>query len=91
MPSQPHSAKLVGARFRAVRQILGLTQDAMAKYQETSRAQISQWETGAQRVPFPAAIRLKVDYGVTLDFLYAGDLASVKPDLAIELQRLLAS
>ena len=58
----------------------------MATHCETTRAQISQWETGAQRVPFSAAIRLRIDYGVTLDFMYMGDMSSMRLDLAQRIQ-----
>ena len=88
--STPDSAALVGARLRAVRKMLGLKQDAVADLCGVARAQVSQWERGAQRVPFAASIALKSFSGVTLDFFYAGDFSSLPPNLREPLRQHLA-
>jgi len=58
----------IGARIRAARQALGLSQVALAELLEVPQGQVSQWETGRE----PGAVylrRLADALGTTIDEL----------------------
>lgn len=85
----PISAQVAsGRRLRAARQALGLTQQEMADVAGLSGANaISQWESGAKRInPFGMA-KIKARWGISLDFVYAGDISSLPHKLVAEVQK----
>lgn len=78
-----------GARLRAARQALGLTQREIAEVAGATPHGISQWEAGIKRInPFGMA-RLKARWGISLDFVYAGDISALPHGLASAVQKTL--
>ena len=79
-----------GRRLRAAREALGVTQLEMAKvagYQGANS--IAQWESGAKSInPFRLA-KIKARWGISLDFVYIGDMSGLPHKLAADVQNLL--
>jgi len=72
----PHAD--IGARLKAAR--LSLGHDHLGDYAENAGIKpnaYSQNETGVKRIEVDAALSLKRKYGVTLDWIYAGDESSL--------------
>jgi len=51
----------------------GLDQKAYAERAGLKRAQLSNWETGSYRLSLDGALALRATYGLSLDFIYAGN------------------
>ncbi len=85
--TSPDSSSRVGARVRALRRHLGLTQQQVAEITGVVARKVSAWERGDQRPSFAASIDLKNHCGVTLDWLYAGDFSSLPPDMREPLRK----
>lgn len=64
-----------------MRYLLGMTQAEFGDLVGHSKAKVSQWENGAYRVPFEAAAILRRRYGITLDFIYIGEMSGMMPDI----------
>ena len=86
---KPDSSANVGARIRALRKFLKLTQADIGEITGQLPRKVSAWENGAQRAPFSAAIALKEHCGVTLDWIYANDFSSLPHEMREPLRRLL--
>lgn len=63
----------IAARLVWHRSFEGLDQEAYAKRAGLKRAQLSNWETGSYRVSLDGALALRATYGLSLDFIYAGN------------------
>lgn len=73
----------VGARLKKLRLSLGRSQEDIGKKLGVGPTAISNYENGSRVLDPHDAFKLKVAYGVPLDWLYAGD-ESVLPDRLIE-------
>lgn len=62
----------IAARIRWHRSLEGLNQTDYATKAGVKRSQLSNWETGQQRVSVDGAMALRETYGLSLDFIYAG-------------------
>lgn len=62
----------IAARIRWHRALEGTNQQEYAERAGLKRAQVSNWETGQQRVSVDGALKLRDTYGLSLDFIYAG-------------------
>lgn len=62
----------IAARIRWHRAIEGLNQSEYAEKAGIKRSQLSNWETGQQRVSVDGALSLRRTYGLSLDFIYEG-------------------
>lgn len=62
----------IAARIRWHRRLEGANQTDYAKRAGVKRSQLSNWETGQQRVSIDGAIALRRTYGLSLDFIYEG-------------------
>lgn len=62
----------IAARIKWHRALLGLNQTEYAKRAGIKRSQLSNWETGLQRVSIDGAMDLRRTYGLSLDFIYEG-------------------
>lgn len=82
------SAKEVGDRLRALRMALNLKPAEIADRLEMERTYWSRFEGGKRLIPVEFAIRVCAAFGVSLDFIYLGDLRVVHHDLAMKLQDL---
>ena len=62
----------IAARIRWHRALEGLNQADYADRAGVKRSQLSNWETGLQRVSVDGALALRRTYGLSLDFIYEG-------------------
>lgn len=56
-------------RLKDLREDNDLTQEDVASILETTRQQVSKWESGAQKMGIDKYIKLAVYYNVSLDYL----------------------
>jgi len=76
----------IGARLRAARRALGMTQAQIAAACHISPQAWSGWERGADN-PDPLVLRRAFkSFGISLDWVYAGSLASTGSELAAKLR-----
>lgn len=67
----------VGHRLRALRESLSLTRAEMADANSIDRTNYGRFEDGKRLITIDIAFRLKVRYGITLEWLYAGEMGSL--------------
>lgn len=78
----PDNLKFIGARLRAARLALGLTQKDLYEPLGVKAATWNHWESG-KRLPDPLVMaKLKEMHGITMDWIYAGDASSLPFSLA---------
>lgn len=63
----------IATRLRWHRAFEGLDQRDYASKAGLKRAQLSNWETGDYRLSLDGALALRRTYGLSLDFIYAGN------------------
>jgi len=71
----------IAARIRWHRAFEGLNQTEYATKAGIKRSQLSNWETGQQRVSVDGALLLRDTYGLSLDFIYAGNVDALPMNL----------
>jgi transcriptional regulator with XRE-family HTH domain len=89
--------KTTGARLKAIRLSLGLSQEDIAELLETSKSYISLVETDKSKLSVENLIKLLLNYGINLNYLLAGIgqpiLASqyedVRTEILAEVERML--
>lgn len=81
-----YDPRLCGARLRAVRYALGMTQSAFGDLIGLSQPVIAQKERGADRIGFPQAETLLELTGIGLNWLFLGRWESIPLDRSIELR-----
>lgn len=62
----------IADRIRWHRSLEGMTQAEYARAAGFKRSQLSNWESGQQRISIDAARTLRRIYGLSLDFIYEG-------------------
>lgn len=62
----------IAARIKWHRNLEGLNQNDYAASANIKRSQLSNWETGQQRISIDGAMELRRTYGLSLDFIYEG-------------------
>ncbi len=78
----PGNLKAVGARLRAARLALGLTQKDLYEPLGVKPATWNHWESG-KRLPDPLVMaKLKDMLGISMDWIYAGDPSALPFSLA---------
>lgn len=78
----PDNLRAIGARLRAARLALGLTQKDLYEPLGVKAATWNHWESG-KRMPDPLVMaKLKEMYGITLDWIYSGDPSALPFSLA---------
>jgi len=71
-------AKSIGRRLTAFRLAKKFnTQAEMAKAIGAEHRQYHVWEKGRGKIPVAYAVRMKEIFGITLDYIYAGDLSGL--------------
>ena len=80
-PAHPPQIE-AGRRLRAARKALGLTQREIAEVGGVTPHGVSQWESGAKRINPFAMVRIKARWGISLDFVFAGDISGLPHGLA---------
>ncbi len=61
-----------GARLRAAREMLGLSQAQLAMALRVTRGAVSAWETGLRRLEGPALVALELRYGIPTTWILDG-------------------
>lgn len=62
----------IAARIKWHRALEGLGQAEYSERAGVKRSQLSNWESGQQRVSVDGALALRRTYGLSLDFIYEG-------------------
>ena len=78
----------VGARISALRELHGLTKSQLADMIGLDPSSQTKMEKGSKPLLPVYAVRVSEIFGVTLDFLYLGDLSGVRFDIAAQLREL---
>jgi transcriptional regulator with XRE-family HTH domain len=76
----------ISNRLRVLRHCLGMSSKEFAEAADVSPKSYSQWESGDFRLSIDGAIKLNARYGISLDYLFLGNLDGVPHKLAQELQ-----
>ena len=62
----------IAARIKWHRALVQMRQADYAQRAKITRSQLSNWESGQQRISIDGALLLRDVYGLSLDFIYAG-------------------
>jgi len=82
----------IGERLALTRRALGLTQVTISRLMgATSDGQAwGNYEAGRRRISVDHANKLTANLGITLDWIYQGQIMTLPPDLRERIQRLMA-
>lgn len=80
--AQPTDLPSIGDRLAATRKALGLSQEAAADIGGISAKAWSEWERGTRTPAVSSMLRLRARYGISLDWIYAGDPARLPHEIA---------
>lgn len=83
---KPYDPIYEGARLRAIRKMLGKTQQELAIILDINRVQVSQIERGEYNISKQVGLTLLDQYGITTDFLFLGRINTLNFDLAERLR-----
>ena len=89
MPASSRANEIVkiGDRLRAVREALELSQSDVARAIDVRANTYNQWEHGKRLIDPLVASRLCDQFGVTMDWIYRGNMSSLPHHLAEKLVR----
>jgi transcriptional regulator with XRE-family HTH domain len=89
--SDPTSQVEIGARLALTRSALGYTQAMMSKLMGSATAgqAFANYESGLRRISINHAIKLCQTCGLTMDWIYQGQMQNLSPDLRAKIQELL--
>lgn len=79
---KPLSKSLIGQRLRLTREAMGLTQKKFAEMAGMSPTAYNQWETGENMPGLVNAVSLRKAHGLTLDWIFLGDMAGLSTRLS---------
>ena len=79
MPN-PNSRTEIGARLVLTRKVLNYTQATMAGLMGVDGQTLAAYEAGRRRIPMKHALKL-CPYGIPLDWIYQGKMASLHPHI----------
>lgn len=86
VPRKPTQLAIdAGIRLKASREALELTATKFAAQIGVSRSRLANWEAGTSKVDIPVLLTLKALYGLSLDWIFAADLSTMKPELAVKI------
>ncbi|MBC7906902.1 MAG: helix-turn-helix transcriptional regulator [Rhodospirillaceae bacterium] len=83
--------RAIGARLRLTRKALGLSQDDLADSINVGRTTYTMWEGGQRLADVLAISRMADRYGVSLDWVYRGNMAGLPHVIARRIEELRAS
>jgi transcriptional regulator with XRE-family HTH domain len=89
-PPDSEAQKAMGARLKAVREALELTQEEMAAHMGVVITALSAWESGRNRIDIVKLARSAGRWGFTTDWIARGDLSGLRRDLADKVEAILA-
>lgn len=81
-PKELSTTKDVSERLRQLRAALGLNQAQLCRRSGIETNAWNNYEKSRNRISVDHAIKLKRTFGVTLDWIYHGDLSGVRSDIA---------
>lgn len=82
----PNELQTIGARLKRLRLALGYENQAdLCREIGVIPSRWNQYETGARRITFAIAIRMKKRFNVPLDFIYTGDQSGLPVRVADKL------
>lgn len=76
---------MIARRLTATREAVGITQAELCRRADIKPNAYNQWEKGHGRPNLEHAIRLVRTLGITLDWIYLGDLSGVPHGLASQI------
>jgi transcriptional regulator with XRE-family HTH domain len=85
--ADPFSLSEIARRLRITRAALGYTQPMMSALAglSTEAQAWSNYEQGIRRISLDVAHKLKTTLGLTLEWIYEGELETLKPELAAKI------
>ena len=91
IPSDPTSMAEIGRRLELTRRALGLTQVMMGRLAGAiSNGQAwGNYEAGNRRISIDHALALSRTLGVSLDWIYQGQMVNLPPELREKIQRII--
>jgi transcriptional regulator with XRE-family HTH domain len=78
----------MGARLRAIREVLNLTQSALGEIMGVGGTTIASWESGRNQIDIIKLARAAKHAGFTTDYIALADMAGLRFDIALKLQSL---
>lgn len=75
----------IGARLKALRLALGMSQVEFYTLAGIAQNAYSQYESGERLLTLPQAIKIREKFGVTLDWLFQGDVSGMPHALAAKI------
>ena len=91
MAREPTSVQAIAERLRLSRQALGYTQAVLSRIIRGPDSLWGNYEMGIRRISLDKAFLLKAATGLTLEWIYYGDISRVPPDLAEKIQQQIAN
>lgn len=82
-PDAPYAE--IAHRLRAAQSALGLSAKEFAERAGQSKSQMSNWQSGQVRISLDGALALREVYGLSMDFIYFGNLDALPYRIAKEL------
>lgn len=82
---EPDSDEAVGRRIIALRERTKLQQQQLAKQIHITKSTLNGYETGKRTLTTESAKRLRVRFGVTVDWLFFGDMQVTGHDLMLQI------
>jgi DNA-binding XRE family transcriptional regulator len=84
-PMEPDSDEAIGRRIKALRERAGLQQQQLAQQLHITKSTLNAYENGKRTLTTESAKRLRRRFGVTVDWLFFGDMQVTGRDLMLEL------
>lgn len=84
-PMEPDSNEAVGKRIIALRERAKLQQQQLAKQLHITKSTLNAYEQGKRPLTTESAKRLRRRFGVTIDWLFFGDMQVTGRDLMLEI------
>jgi transcriptional regulator with XRE-family HTH domain len=82
---EPDSDEAVGKRIIALRERAGLQQQQLAKQLHITKSTLNAYENGKRTLTTESAKRLRRRFGVTVDWLFFGDMQVTGHDLMLQI------
>ena len=76
----------IATRLIEVRKILGLSQADFARGAKIGIPTMANWESGVYRVSLNGALKLRETYGLSLDFMFCGNVEMLPSKIASALR-----
>lgn len=82
---EPDSDEAVGKRIKALRERVPLQQQQLARQLNITKSTLNAYESGKRTLTTESAKRLRRRFGVTVDWLFFGDMQVTGHDLMLQL------